>query len=161
MREGYDVAEICLNGHVITDVAATRPQYRKKFCPDCGAVTITTCPSCNVEIQGEYHVPGVAAIGFTPTASAFCHNCGEPHPWTVARIEAAKELAHEAEDLDEDERELLAQSIDDIVRDTPRTQLASSRFKRLLAKMGKGTADAMRQIAISLATEAAKKEMGL
>lgn len=161
MREGYDVAEVCLNGHVITEMAASYPAHRKPFCPDCGAATVTACPSCQAAIQGYYHVPGVFGGFREKKAPAFCHNCGDPYPWTSVRIEAAKEMALEAEDLDEDERKLLAASIDDIVRDTPRTQLAAGRVKRLVAKMGQGAAGAMRDIAVAIGTEAPKKAMGL
>jgi hypothetical protein len=161
MREGYDVAEICLNGHVVTEMAASYPQHRKPFCPDCGSATITACPSCEANIQGYYHVTGVIGGYRKRPAPAFCHNCGEPYPWTAARLKAAKELAHEAEGLDEEERELLASSLDDLVADTPRTQLAASRFKRLLTKMGQGGAGAMRDIVVDIASETAKKAMGL
>jgi hypothetical protein len=157
----YDVAEICRNGHVITDRAATHPQHRKKFCSDCGAATIAECESCSTPIQGYYHVPGVIGFAGNPEAPTFCHECGDPYPWTSARISAAKEIALEAEDLNEEERQLLAASIDDIVRDTPATDLAATRFKRLLAKAGKGTANALHKIAVDIGSEAAKKSLGL
>jgi hypothetical protein len=89
--------------------------------------------------------------------AAFCLNCGKTYPWTQSRLAAAKELALEAEDLSDEEREQLAGSLDDIVADTPRTQLAISRFKRLMAKAGKGTGQAMREIVAQISTEAAKR----
>lgn len=157
----YDVAEICRNGHVITDMAGRFPAHRKKFCPDCGAATITACESCDSPIQGDYHVPGVVGFGGNREAPAFCHECGQTYPWTDGRISAAKEMALEAEGLNVEERELLAASIDDIVRETPRTDLAVSRFKRLLAKAGHGTANALHKAAVDIASEAAKKSLGL
>jgi hypothetical protein len=153
----YDVAQVCRNGHTITSMYASSPDLAKKYCPQCGEETITECPSCNQQIQGYYHVPGFFGVGEKYKPPAFCHNCGQPYPWTKGRLEAAKELAQEAENLDEQEREQLARSLDDIIRDTPRTQVAANRFKRLMAKAGRGTAQAMREIVVDIATEAAKK----
>ena len=34
----YDVAQICLNGHVITELAL-KPDYRQDFCSRCGALS--------------------------------------------------------------------------------------------------------------------------
>jgi hypothetical protein len=59
--------------------------------------------------------------------------------------------------LSEDERQMLKASLDDLVRDTPRTTLAATRFKRLATKAGKGGADAFKDILIEVISEAAKK----
>lgn len=158
VNEGYDVGQVCLNGHPITGNAQRYPDFTKKHCPNCGAPTITACTKCRTPIQGDYWVPGVlSALPYQPPAH--CHECGTPYPWTAAKLEAAKELAHEAEDLTQEEREQLARSLDDIVADTPRTQLAASRFKRLMGKAGKGTAQAMRDIVVDIASEAARKSI--
>ena len=39
---GYDTAQVCLNGHVITQFAETRPEHLKKFCDKCGATLINS-----------------------------------------------------------------------------------------------------------------------
>ena len=121
----HDVAQICLNGHVITENAQRSPEFRKKFCDKCGEPTTTQCPKCNAPIQGEYHVEGVVAIGFNPVAPNFCHECGQPYPWTQRRIDAAKALAEDFEDLSNDERQKLKQSLDDLYRDSPNTEVAA------------------------------------
>lgn len=77
----FDTMQACLNGHVITSMAKTHPENLKKRCPDCGAETITQCPKCEAEIQGYEHIPGVAHIG-SSGPPAYCHECGEPYPWT-------------------------------------------------------------------------------
>jgi hypothetical protein len=33
-------------------------------------------------IPGEHNVPGVISIGFTTPVPSYCHQCGEPYPWT-------------------------------------------------------------------------------
>jgi len=153
---GYDVMQVCLNGHRITATLKVSPQHGKEHCPDCGAATISKCQHCQADMQGYYRVGNVIS-GPPPNVRAFCHGCGKPYPWTEARLTAAQELADESEGLSEDERQMLKASLDDLVRDTPRTTLAATRFKRLATKAGKGGADAFKDILIEVISEAAKK----
>jgi len=78
----YDAQQVCLNGHQITDNYHSSPEFRKKFCPTCGAETIHQCPNCGHEIRGDYHTDGVVAIGFPTPVPTHCENCGKPFPWT-------------------------------------------------------------------------------
>jgi hypothetical protein len=70
-------------------------------------------------------------------------------------------LALELEDLTKEEQETVAASLDDVVKDTARTELATARIRRLLTKAGQEGAGAMKQILIQIATAAAKQQMGL
>ncbi len=153
----YDVMQVCINGHKITEVLRSSPEFGKQHCSKCGAATISQCPTCQTEIQGDYHVPNVVAIGFSTSVPAFCHKCGEPYPWTSQRLKAAQELAEELEDLSEEERQTLKASLVDLVRDTPRTTLAAIRFKRIAAKAGMGAAEAFKDILVGVISETAKK----
>ncbi len=47
-----DVMQVCLNGHVITDLARTYPERRRTACDRCGAATIDRCPTCGTELPG-------------------------------------------------------------------------------------------------------------
>ena len=153
----YDIAQICLNGHVITSRMRSSPARSAKRCAICGEVTIAECPNCNASIRGFYHVPGVIDLAQKYRRPAFCHECGAPYPWTERRLVAAKDLAYELEALSDEERQLLAQSLDDIVRDTPKTSVAAGRFKRLVAKAGGVAAEAFKDILTDIASETAKK----
>ena len=52
MSEGpYDVAQICLNGHVINAYAKSEPNRNQKFCDECGASTMMQCEQCNTDIN--------------------------------------------------------------------------------------------------------------
>jgi len=88
---------------------------------------------------------------------SFCPECGKPYPWTEAKLKAAQELSDEIDNLSPEEREILKKSLDDIVRDTPQTPVAATRFKKLVAKAGKVAADGLRDILVDIASEAAKK----
>ena len=156
----YDTAQICLNGHVINTMAISYPNSNKKFCDRCGVETITTCKSCNTPIKGYYHVPGVIG-GFNYSPPSFCPNCGVPYPWTSAKLKAAKEFAHELDSLNQDEKAILEKSLEDLARDTPNTQVAAIKFKKLVAKAGKGAAEGFKSILVDVLSETAKKLIGL
>lgn len=152
----YRVAQICLNGHVITDSADAHPEKRENFCTKCGAKTIMNCPNCNESIRGYYYVPGVLSVG-RYKKPLFCHNCGQPYPWTVESLEAAKELINLDSNLTNDDKHILSKSLNDIVYETPRTQVAIRRFKAITAKALSTTADGLKQLLIEIVSESVKK----
>jgi hypothetical protein len=79
----HDAQQVCWNGHQITDTYHRSPQFRRPFCPKCGAKTIHQCPDCKTEIRGDYHVNGVVVIGVESTpVPEFCEGCGHAFPWS-------------------------------------------------------------------------------
>ncbi len=156
----FDVAQICLNGHVTTSTSQRFSQHNKDFCDNCGQPTITACPNCGKPIRGKYHQQNVVDLTWVDDpAPAHCIGCGNPYPWTEGRLTAAKELAQEMEGLTAEERNLLSKSLDDLVRDTPQTPVAATRVKRLLTKAGGAALQAFRDILVDIASETAKKTM--
>ena len=119
----YRTALVCLNGHIVNDEMEIYPEQNEKFCSKCGAETIHQCSNCGTNIRGYYYVEGVVSFSET-TPPSYCHNCGKPYPWTQASIETFKEIANMMEKLTEEEKKKLSSSIDDLISDTPRTQLA-------------------------------------
>lgn len=152
----YDVMQVCLNGHRITTTLRSSPQHGKQHCSKCGTPTLSQCQHCQADIRGSYRQRH-ARVVHLPNVPAFCHACGKPYPWTDTRLDAAQELAEELEGLTEDEKKTLKASLDDLVRDTTRTPLAATRFKRLATKAGKGAAEAFKDILIGVISETAKK----
>jgi diguanylate cyclase (GGDEF)-like protein len=96
----YDVQQVCMNGHQITDSFLCLPEFRKNYCDKCGEPTIHQCPNCNEPIKGHYNVPGVISIN-SAQVPAHCHNCGHPYPWTER-----KALEKKSETITDDELEL-------------------------------------------------------
>ena len=154
----YDTAQICTNGHVVNSMAATSPQSNQKHCAECGEKTIMSCPSCNTAIRGYCHVPGVIGF-FDYHKPSYCHNCGGAFPWTVSSIEAAAELADELDALTAEEKEQLKSSFPDLVKNTPKTIVAETRFKKLMKKAGAEAYDGMKSILIDVVSEAVKKSV--
>ncbi|MBA7707423.1 hypothetical protein ES703_116295 [subsurface metagenome] len=151
---GYDTAQICLNGHVMTTIFSF-PESRKKYCEKCGEPTIIKCTDCETLIKGS----PAGVYGATYEVPAYCRSCGKPYPWTKTKIAYAKELAQELEDISQEERDILSESIDDMVADTPRTTLVASRFKRIMSKVGEVAWNEMKTILVDLASETAKKTL--
>jgi hypothetical protein len=82
--------------------------------------------------------------------------CGKPYPWTETALETARELIQELE-LSQEDKDTLEGTIDDLVTDSPKTQVAAMRFKRLVLKAGHGMLQVFRDILVDVASETAKK----
>lgn len=163
--DGFDAAQICRNGHVITTTAgvASEEGRLRPYCSQCGAETFVTCPKCHEAIKGAWppdpsgfmQVPG---FNGRPT---YCPNCAAPYPWTEGKLEAAKELFEELEGLSSSEIALLSRDLADLMRDTARTEVAATRFKKLWLKAKGPAKDALGRMAMDVFTATAKSLVGL
>lgn len=151
----YDVAQICLNGHIITTTATTKPERTQKYCDDCGAEAINGCPSCQAPIRGMYY--GDVVYG-PRKAPGYCYECGRPYPWTEAHLRAAAELIDLSDVMDE-QREALKKDLPDLTVDTPRTKVAVARMRQFLDRAGGHIASAMKDLLVEIASETAKKTL--
>jgi len=61
--------------------------------------------------------------------------------------------------LSDEERALLASSLDDLVKPTPRTPVAVQQFKRLATTLGPGTANALKSVLVNVVSEYAKQNL--
>lgn len=158
----YRTAQICLNGHLITDSADAYSELQEKFCSKCGSKTIMACQHCNSKIRGDYYVEGVWGVS-DYDIPAYCHNCGKPYPWTQAAIESAALLINEDENLNSDEKQQFRETLPDLIvqSPTPRTQVAVVRFKKFISKTASYTADGIKDIFVDVASETIKKSLGL
>jgi len=153
----YGQAQICLNGHVITSIGRD-PEFLKKFCPECGSETIRNCQHCSAAIKGDYISTETFSLRKYNKPS-FCEDCGQPYPWTNSSKEASSDLVDFAEQLNEQEKEDLKKSIDDLIKDTPRTALAQVKFKQYALKAGTEVAKGLKDILIDLVSETVKKSI--
>jgi hypothetical protein len=154
-EEGYDIAQICPNGHVSNSTVKWNPLHNQEFCDACGEKTFSTCPHCQSSIRGAYRTAGGTVCRYN--APSFCINCGRPFPWTERRIRAAKEMLAESGELSPEEVKETESSIEELAKNSPQGQVAATRMKRILSKVGKGTASAVRDILVDIASETAKK----
>ncbi len=89
-------------------------------------------------------------------APNYCFQCGDPFPWTDKNLKVAKEMAAELEDLTDEEKRLLQQSIDELMTDSPGVQLAATRFNRMMNKV-KHAGQPLREMMIELVAETTKR----
>lgn len=151
-----DSMQVCANGHPITQYAATVPASRSKFCKDCGARTIDACEYCGNPIKVRHN----SRYQASHPIPKYCGDCGAAYPWQASAIENLKEIWHESELSPEDVQELDA-ALPDLLHDTPKTESASLRMKRILAKMGKPLYEVAIKVVTDIASDAAKKSLGL
>lgn len=151
----YQNATVCLNGHA---ASSTTANYRK-FCKDCGSETISKCNNCNTLIQGDYEVPGVAAIGFTYYPPSYCHNCGHPYPWTETILENAIELITLDEDLPAEHKEIIKNALPDLVVETPTTPVSVAKYKKYMTKSAEYVQEGMKNLLIDVVSEVVKKSI--
>jgi hypothetical protein len=154
------IAQICRNGHLVLSSLHDFPQFRKTFCEDCGAATIEQCQTCSWPITGLGPHSWMGGGGaYKPPR--YCGECGKPFPWTETALEAAREYADDLDQLSSEEKAKLKATFDDLTIDTIRTPLAANRFKKFMTKVGPAAGGVLQKILEAVATEAAKKSMGL
>ena len=152
----YKTAQICEGGHVIINDIEFLPQKMSKFCKKCGKPTMKQCKKCSTNIRGRFYVRDSKRLSRYHIPN-FCHDCGQSYPWTQSRLQAVKELANEIEQLNEKDKKILISSLDDLIVDTPRTQLAIHQFKKIAQKIGIESANTLKSILIHIVTQAAKE----
>ncbi len=157
IESGYDVAQICLNGHMINSSTQRSPEFNQRFCHKCGAATINACPKCNTSLRGRYYTADVLIWYDTPVHS-FCHQCGAPYPWTEASLQAAEELI-ELSSIPDEEKESLKTDMPALMSDTPRTKVAIAKAKTFMSKAGPELASAFRDIVVDIGSEVVKKAL--
>jgi hypothetical protein len=154
----FGLGQVCPNGHASTGAADRYTELCETFCSRCGEATITQCPSCDAPIRGTYFLAGYLSTG-DYSAPAHCHNCGAAFPWTERRIAGAVELLEVDGSLSPAEITQFKTDLVVMTKDTPQTQVASLRFKKVMLKVGKSVADSVREIIVSVLSEVAKNQI--
>jgi hypothetical protein len=87
----------------------------------------------------------------------YCAECGKAFPWTLSAIEAAREYADILDGISLSEKEEIKAQIEELVRDSPRQQVAMVKFQKIAAKAGKVALEGFGKILVSVASEVVKK----
>lgn len=151
----YTNAQICLNGHIITEDISD-PELLENFCSLCGKQTITNCPKCNAPIRGDYYKDNMIAIS-NCTTPKYCYHCGKAYPWTQTAIESAAALVEEMETLETTEKEIVKSSIPNIMFESTNTELSAVRIAHCIHKATDVLQGAFKHTLYGLAVEAAKR----
>lgn len=84
---------------------------------------------------------------------------GSPYPWTSAALQNAKAIIEEDSELNDELKFSMSDSLPDILAETPGTNLAVVRLKKVFRQAGKLTCDALRQFVIDFGCELAKRSL--
>lgn len=84
-----DVMQVCLRGHVITDMLASQPDQGVGHCHICGAPTLCSCQTCGQGIPGAASIPGMSTVG-RRAAPQHCPTCGAAFPWAEQPVAQTK-----------------------------------------------------------------------
>lgn len=153
----YRAAKICPNGHVATTAADQNHELREAFCSQSGEATIIQYPKCSASIGGDDYVEGVLGFGGDYEPPTFCNNCGSRFPWAERKIAGTVELVEADANLTPDEVQQFRTDLTKLTKDSPKTQVASLRFKKVMAKVRTSVASGVRDIVVDVLSEAAKK----
>lgn len=151
MSSYYDIAQVCLNGHTITGMARDHPEYKHDRCEDCGEKTICNCQKCNEPIQGYYHTDVIGIFEYTPPR--FCQKCGAPFPWIETKTETSKEIVDLMDTLNQQEKDDLKSSIDELVRETAKVAIAKVKLKKYLKKVDSDLSDGLKEVLVDILSE--------
>lgn len=158
MKGHYDTAQICRSGHVVTSYYERYPDHRQAFCELCGSPTLTSCDNCKSAIRGSYVYHG-PVVGGAYTLPKYCHSCGHPYPWTIAKLQATAGLIEELEGLDAEDRQVLKESLNDLICEGPKSELASLRVKKVIKKVGRDSYELVKKVVTDVVSETVRKAM--
>lgn len=152
----YDTAQVCLNGHIITANYNNNPSIRQDYCGQCGEKTVISCQNCGANIHGDYIIDGFWDAS-DPKVDDYCYKCGQPYPWTQEKLDATQELLELEGTLTSEELSYLADNMNSILVNTPKTKVVATKLKIAISKTSDVVSSALRDILVDIASEAAKK----
>jgi hypothetical protein len=150
----YCNAQICLQGHVRSSEGGFE---KGECCSKCGAACIDECQYCKTPIRGRSaHCPQRYELPF------FCHapECGLPYPWMHDKLETARELLYDMENLSLDERDELWDLLKFVMSD-PKSDWAPAKTKLIrikLAKVSQASQEVLLDFTAKVAAEVIKSE---
>ena len=170
----YRIAAICQRGHVLSVVNEDDSVGAK--CRRCGGAVLTECPACHAPIPGRREWEKfLAQSGYSPALTSwepyeeeyeppsFCGACGVPYPW-VGRQERIWEIENRLglDGLDAATSLALREQLDALGEGQEDDATQVTRWKRvreLLPSIWEPSG--VKEIAVTVMTEAVKKQLGL
>jgi hypothetical protein len=135
-HSGFYTAAVCSRGHMVAADVGTHAHRSQSFVPSAGQRSFWFA-----KLQGQRPRPLRFAWidcggGNYPDPPKFCFSCGQPFPWTVEKLEAAKRLADALDEVSPSDREKLKMALGDVAAAGPRAEAAAARIKKLIRKAG-------------------------
>lgn len=89
----------------------------------------------------------------------YCYQCGKPYPWTETIIKASLDLLWMDEDLSSEQKDVLKNTIPDLIVETPVTPVAVARYKKYISKASSFISNALYQLLVDVVSESVKKSL--
>jgi hypothetical protein len=152
----YWAAAECTRGHAIHSQLNRGIEVQDKFCGQCGAPVIYSCPNCETPIRGELMQTDAVILFWAP--DSYCTSCGAAMPWLESKLDALREIAMEDAGASSDEADGLVEAAIVLAQSSvsAETEVAVSRLRRFAQRAGGKSEDALWAVITSVASEAAK-----
>lgn len=154
----HDIAQICLNGHIINGSSTRQPERNQKYCSDCGEKVIDRCLKCGNTFIGDLHMEGMY-FPMGKKVPQYCPNCGEAYPWTNAKFEALNDMIDLMDEFEGTEKEELKEIGKVISTNNPKSEVSVYKIKKYLGKIGNSAGEKLESLFIEVASETAIKAM--
>jgi hypothetical protein len=92
---------------------------------------------------------------------SYCPHCGSPYPWTEKHLTAAAHLIDLETALSAEAKADLKRELGELGVDSPRSKVAALKLAKFIKAAAPEIATAMREIVVSVASDAVKKQMGI
>lgn len=96
-------------------------------------------------------------MGGSYTRPSFCEDCGKPYPWTQSIQDSAYELIELSLSLDQVEKNDFKNSVNDLIVQSPKTNVAQVKFVSYAKKAGTEVAKGLRDVLVDVVSETVKK----
>jgi len=150
----YYGATICHNGHVMSK----RETNHQRFCSKCGAETFSNCPKCGELIWGLEKLNNSFDRADRPYRKPYyCHSCSTPYPWTQKILDNAVELLSLNDDLSESAKELIKNSIPNLIVETLDTPIAIAKYRKGISSAGELLKNSLYQLLKDIVCTSAQK----
>ena len=151
----YYNAQICLQGHVRSSDGRYEPG---EHCTKCGAACIDDCQYCGAPLRGQLANSSMRHYDLP----FFCPapECGIAYPWMQDRLETARELLDDTENLSVDERDEVWDLLKFVMSD-PKSDWVPAKTKLVCAKLAKvstASRDILLDFTAKVAAEVAKSQ---
>ena len=126
-------AQICLHGHVINadgHIVLTGGIRKDEHCQQCGSRCIHRCEHCEAPIRGKQTMAHGDYV-----RPSFCYKCAKPYPWMEDRLQTARELLWNDDNLSLEERNSLWDLLQYVMSD-PKSDLVPAKRKLIDIKLG-------------------------
>ena len=158
----YDVAQVCLGGHMVTITAWRHPSTTSPFAPRVAGRRPRSARTVRSPSKGSTRCLTAVRCSLgsqVPSAARTSATLAVPPIHGLPRLSRAPNCwLRNSTCFDQPDRHALA-LIPDLVHEGPRTAAATERFRRLVSKAGEAVPELMKDLLVNVAAESVRKAL--